>query len=132
KKDINIICDVEIEEISRVNDQYLIQNIKFDKIIYCGDIRELPRTFKDLLSADQVEVEYLETLRSNGTSNLFCETDENDISWLYIPESFTKAHRIIYTGNFSDSNNRGSKRKTCVVEFSGKVSLEQMKEEITK
>jgi hypothetical protein len=59
-------------------------------------------------------------LQSNGTSNVLCETDENDISWLYLPESKLKAHRIIYTGNFSKSNNEGSKRKTCVVEFAGK------------
>ena len=77
-------------------------------------------------------MEYIQGLRSNGTSNLFCETDSNDISWLYIPEIFTKAHRIIYTGNFSDSNNRGSSRKTCVVEFSGKVEYEVMVEEIKK
>jgi UDP-galactopyranose mutase len=74
----------------------------------------------------------LKALRSNGTSNLFCETDENDISWLYIPEDFTRAHRIIYTGNFSETNNRGSSRKTCVVEFSGLVSYGEMVEEIKK
>jgi UDP-galactopyranose mutase len=59
-------------------------------------------------------------LPSNGTSNLFCETDETDISWLYLPDSAIQAHRIIYTGTFAPSNNRGSKRMTCVVEFSGK------------
>jgi len=57
-------------------------------------------------------------LLSNGTSNVLCETDEDDISWLYLPESKFKAHRIIYTGNFSKTNNKS--RKTCVVEFSGK------------
>ena len=85
-----------------------------------------------MLEQGGVDVPYLENLRSNGTSNLFCETDENDISWLYIPENFTRAHRIIYTGNFSDTNNRGSKRKTCVVEFSGKVDYDTMTEEIKK
>lgn len=132
KRNLNIICDVQVEEILRVNGQYLIENDKYDKIIYCGDIRKLPGLFKELLSSNKVDVKYLENLRSNGTSNLFCETDNNDISWLYIPEGFTKAHRVIYTGNFSETNNRGSERKTCVVEFSGEVSLEQMKEEIKK
>ena len=85
-----------------------------------------------MLSVGGVDVAYLDQLRSNGTSNLFCETDDTDISWLYIPENFTKAHRIIYTGNFSPTNNRGSKRKTCVVEFSGKVEYEVMVKEIEK
>jgi protoporphyrinogen oxidase len=104
----------------------------FDKIVYCGDIRKLPDYCKHLLLEAGVDVPYLEALRSNGTSNLFCETDACDISWLYIPQNFTKAHRIIYTGNFSKSNNRGSDRKTCVVEFSGEVSYDIMVEEIQK
>lgn len=132
KRDINIICDVDVENVVSVDDHYLIDQVKYEKIIYCGDIRKLPKLFKKLLSENNVDVRYLEGLRSNGTSNLFCESDDNDISWLYIPEEFTKAHRIIYTGNFSETNNRGSQRKTCVVEFSGEVSLEQMKEEIKK
>ena len=104
----------------------------FDRIIYCGSIRALPNSWTQLLVENGVDVDYLSKLRSNGTSNLFCETDETDISWLYIPEAFTKAHRIIYTGNFSPTNNRGAKRKTCVVEFSGKVEYELMVEEIKK
>jgi hypothetical protein len=63
---------------------------------------------------------------SNGTSNVLCETDANNISWLYLPEESYKAHRIIYTGNFSDTNNEGTDRKTCVVEFSGKQEREDM------
>ncbi|MDI3318626.1 protoporphyrinogen/coproporphyrinogen oxidase [Pinibacter soli] len=99
----------------------------FDKIVYCGDIRQLPLSGKQLLvQSGIVDVSYIEQLRSNGTSNLFCETDDNDISWLYLPDPSIKAHRIIYTGNFSDTNNRGSQRKTCVVEFSGKVDYEEM------
>ena len=104
----------------------------FEALVYCGDIRQLPAYCKQMLSSNGVDVAYLEGLQANGTSNLFCETDDNNISWLYIPENFTRAHRIIYTGNFSSSNNRGSSRKTCVVEFSGKVEYEVMTEEIKK
>lgn len=107
-------------------------NKGFDKIVYCGNIRSLPESWKNLLNKRGIDVGYLSQLRSNGTSNLFCETDDTDISWLYIPEPFTKAHRIIYTGNFSPTNNRGAKRKTCVVEFSGKVEYEFMVEEVKK
>lgn len=133
KKDLNINTNSEVIEIVKYNQKFnLINNTNFDKLVYCGDIRKLPKYIKNLLLENHVDVAYLENLRSNGTSNLFCETDDNDISWLYIPESFTSAHRIIYTGNFSETNNRGSKRKTCVVEFSGKVDFEIMKQEIKK
>jgi protoporphyrinogen oxidase len=108
----------------------IITNKIFDKVIYTGNVKHMPKSIVTLLDND-IKIQ-LTNLRANGTSNLFCETDELDISWLYIPQNFTKAHRIIYTGNFSASNNRGSKRKTCVVEFSGKVSLEEMENEIKK
>lgn len=130
---LNIKTDTEVNEIEKnSSNQFLIDGEAFDKIIYCGDIRKFPAYGKKLMEERGADISYVENLRSNGTSNLFCETDDNDISWLYIPEDFTKAHRIIYTGNFSDTNNRGSARKTCVVEFSGKVDYEIMVEEIKK
>lgn len=103
---------------------------EFDKIVYTGNVKKMPKSIQMLLNNETKE--QLNNLKSNGTSNLFCETDKIDISWLYIPQNFTKAHRIIYTGNFAESNNRGSQRKTCVVEFSGKVSIEDMTNEIKK
>ena len=69
-------------------------------------------------------------LPSNDTSHVLCETDANDISWLYLPDRKFKAHRIIYTGNFSDTNNEGTDRKTCVVEFSGAHDQEDMIKEL--
>lgn len=101
-----------------------------ESIVYCGDVRELIEICKikdDNLQGALINVS---NLVSNGTSNVLCETDDNDISWLYLPEKKFKAHRIIYTGNFSETNNEGSKRKTCVVEFSGKRSEEEMVQEL--
>lgn len=133
RKGLTITTDTDVTDIDDKDGELRIHGDQsFDKIIYCGDIRKLPAYCKTILNDSGIDVSYLEQLRSNGTSNLFCETDVNDISWLYIPEAFTKAHRIIYTGNFSDSNNRGSERRTCVVEFSGKVDYEVMVEEIKK
>jgi len=132
KENLNIFTSNNVIDVQNVSGKLNINDINFDKVIYSGDIRKLPIYFKKLLVENNIEIQYLDTLRSNGTSNLFCETDDSDISWLYIPEPFTKAHRIIYTGNFSETNNRGTNRKTCVVEFSGNVSLEEMHEEIKK
>ncbi|RZL59431.1 MAG: UDP-galactopyranose mutase [Pedobacter sp.] len=130
KRGLTIITDGMVDEVIFDDGFKLIKGEQFDKVVYCGDIRKMPASFDSLLSEAGVDLDYIRNLRSNGTSNLFCETDDNDISWLYIPQDFTRAHRIIYTGNFSETNNRGSSRKTCVVEFSGKLTYEEMLSEI--
>ncbi len=103
-----------------------------DVVVYTGDVRQLP----GLLHTDDAGLREalagVQDLRSEATSNLFCECDANDISWLYLPEPSVRAHRIIYTGNFSAANNRGSARRTCVVEFSGRVDRAVMEAEIRK
>lgn len=131
-QDLDIRTGCNITHIEKINNQYVIdKQIGFDSVVYCGDIRKMPDYFEKTLDG-RVDFKKIQKLRSNGTSNLLCETDNNDISWLYIPEEFTSAHRIIYTGNFSPSNNGGKKRKTCVVEFSGNMKYEDMVAEIQK
>jgi protoporphyrinogen oxidase len=112
---------------SKINGEFIAEGI-----VYTGDVRKLASIIEHSDHELQIKLNAVRELKSNGTSNLFCECDDNNISWLYIPEEFTKAHRIIYTGNFSPSNNAGSNKKTCVVEFSGKVDPETMKSEIRK
>jgi len=107
-------------------------SITTDLIVYCGDVRQLHNMIDIDDASLKNALEDVADLPSNGTSNVLCETDENDISWLYLPEKKFKAHRIIYTGNFSDTNNEGTDRKTCVVEFSGKQDQETMLEELKK
>jgi len=124
--------NTDVEQIERKTDGYYIGSAgPFDKVVYTGDLRRL----KKILSSNEVShqlSDHLATLTSNGTSNIFCETDPGDISWLYLPDGTTRAHRIIYTGTFAPSNNRGSQRHTCVVEFSGDYSYDFMCEEIKK
>jgi hypothetical protein len=99
-------------------------------VIYTGDIRLL---HKMLNATDQALLSSLSSLGglpSNGTSNLFCETDDTDITWLYLPGPSTRAHRIIYTGNLSPNNNPAGGRKTCTVEFSGELTRYDMAREI--
>jgi protoporphyrinogen oxidase len=129
---LNILRDNAVNQISIVDGKLTIANKNYDRLVYTGDIRSVPAEIRELLISNGVDWNLVAALKSNGTSNLFCETDDTDISWLYIPQSFTKAHRIIYTGNFSETNNRGSNRKTCVVEFSGRVDYAVMVKEIEK
>ena len=129
----NIETSYQVEEISSVNNQLSINygNIIADKLIYCGDIRKLHAIIKIDDSELMKALATVTDLSSNGTSNVLCETDDNDISWLYLPQETYKAHRIIYTGNFSPTNNEGTTRKTCVVEFSGKQEMNTMINELT-
>ncbi len=131
----NIQLSYTVSSISTTEKGLLSVNngsILTDIIVYCGDVRQLHNIIHIEDAGLKNLIESVADLPSNGTSNVLCETDENDISWLYLPEDQFKAHRIIYTGNFSDTNNEGSSRKTCVVEFSGKQDQETMLKELQK
>jgi protoporphyrinogen oxidase len=103
-----------------------------DVVVYTGDVRKLSGLLRTDDGYLREALEAVRNLRSEATSNLFCECDANDISWLYLPEASVRAHRIIYTGNFSAANNWGSGRRTCVVEFAGRVDREVMEADIGK
>jgi protoporphyrinogen oxidase len=129
-ENLDIRYGARIEHVEAAENRVRIEGIAYDGMIYTGDIRLL-HNLLDVKDAALVSaLKSVSGLRSNGTSNLFCETDDTDVSWLYIPGSSTRAHRIIYTGNFSPNNNPPEGRKTCTVEFSGEVSREVMEKEI--
>jgi hypothetical protein len=103
----------------------------FDHVVYTGDVRQLHRVFPKFAGSEEL-VKALKQLPSNGTSNLFCETDRGDISWLYLPDSSVKAIGLFTPELLLKPYNRGSDRHTCVVEFSGNYSYEFMCEEVKK
>jgi len=93
-----------------------------DVVVYTGDVRKLHEIINIEDHELNIALHEVKALQSNGTTNILCSTDKMDISWLYFPENNVRAHRIIYTGNFSDTNDPFDKRSSCVVEFSGKYS----------
>jgi protoporphyrinogen oxidase len=128
---INIDYNIEAESIEYKNGQWLINSEYLsDKIIYTGDIRKLYSVLKNIPDSIKQLTKDVTGLRSNGTSNLLCTTDETDYSWLYLPSSDIPAHRIIYTGNFSKNNLPENDRHSCTVEFSGATSYDDMKNAI--
>ena len=130
-RDLDISLSYHVNSIEYSEEKLSINkgDLVSDTVVYCGDIRKLG----DIIKIDDQDLTNallnVRDLQSNGTSNVLCETDETDLSWLYLPEEKFKAHRIIYTGNFSPTNNAGN-IKTCVVEFSGKHDEKEMLEEI--
>ncbi len=129
---IKIVYNSEVSNIIKDGDKWLISNELFDSIIYTGDVRKIQDTIN--INEDDFLKFSLKTnhLLSNGTSNALCYIDKTDLSWLYMPEANTESHRIIYTGNFSSNNNIKNDKTTCTVEFSGIISIEQMKNELNK
>lgn len=127
---LDITTSYDVTSIKSNGHLSINNSLNSDVIVYCGDVRKLYAVI-DIEDAElQQALQAVKELPSNGTSNVLCETDDNDISWLYLPEDKFKAHRIIYTGNFSDTNNEGTNRKTCVVEFSGKHEQADMIKEL--
>ena len=123
RKEVESIRITDTGEISLNNSQEA-----FQALIFTGDIREIRKLI--INEKIQTELPYeLETLSSHGTSNMLCECDKNNYSWVYFPESRYASHRIIMTGNFSSDNNSkdiGLNRSTCTVEFSGHYSFDEI------
>lgn len=126
-----ISYNTPIEKIGRQGDQWKVNGEKFDMVIYTGDVRRLHAILSDIPSSIMSCALEVSDLPSAGTSNVLCTTDESDLSWLYLPDAIHRGHRIVYTGNFSPVNNSGP-RKTCLVEFSGRVEEAVIREELKK
>lgn len=124
---LDIQTSTPVQNLRRQAGQWNINNSHLvDRLVYTGDVRRLNQILDASFTDCRAELEILKSLPSNGTSNVLCYTDDTDLSWLYLPDLGIKAHRIIYTGNFSKNNNVPEKRKTCTVEFSGQVDREFM------
>ncbi len=130
-ENIDVKYNIYVESIEHINSHWIINSeYRAKNIIYTGDIRKLHSLLKVNDFGLKSKIEAVKELRSNGTSNLLCKTDATDYSWLYLPESKSPAHRIIYTGNFSKNNYPENDRRSCIVEFSGNTSLVEMKKAI--
>jgi protoporphyrinogen oxidase len=122
--DVSKISVLENGEIL-INDKF-----KFDSLVFTGNILSLLEILKINNSYLNIKFDKL-NFRSNPTTSVLCTCEHNDISWLYIPEKKYLAHRIIYTGNFSKSNNKND-LNSCTVEFAKYLSMEDIESEIRK
>ncbi len=130
---LDIKYNTAVNSIKRSGDLWIINDaFSAENIIYTGDIRQLTDFTKDINSTLKDSLKLVAQLKSNGTSNMLCTVDDNDYSWMYLPESKTPAHRIIFTGNFSSSNNPVSGNRSCTIEFSGYTPREEMLKAIEK
>ena len=121
---LNVIYNSDINYISRRHDRWQIKGEEYDKIIFCGNIKDLPSMVGDSIDLDSFR-EPIEQLEFHGTTSVFCEIDQNPYSWVYMPSREHLSHRIICTGNFSPTNNVSGKM-TGTIEFTDYISKDDI------
>lgn len=123
----DIRYNTNINSIEKTSDGWTINDEKFDIVVFCGNIKDLPQTLK----CKQIEpfANDIDHLQSHGTTSVFCEIDRNPYTWIYLPSQKYSAHRIICTGNFSSANNR-VKRLSATVEFTDYVDKDEILENL--
>ena len=130
---LDIHYDSNIDNIQFDNGRWLVHEGEFDKLVFCGNIKDLLRIVKGVnLRAFIVPVE---ALKYHGTTAVFCEIDKNPYSWIYQPSRKHESHRIICTGNFSKTNNDASipaGRITATVEFTDEISKDDILENLKR
>ncbi len=127
---LNIVYNTRIECIERKGSTWLVNNRSFDKVIYCGNIKQIPSLLNKGIDISSY-TESIDNLEYHGTTAVFCEIDANNYSWIYLPNKAYESHRIICTGNFSSSNNAYGKM-TASIEFTDSISEEEIKENLKR
>ena len=119
---LNIEFNAEIDCLEYYKGKWIVNADEYDKVVFCGNIKDMVRMIKGVdVEAFKAPVEALEY---HGTTAVFCEIDKNPYSWIYQPSCRHKSHRIICTGNFSQTNNGASVpegRITATIEFTDEI-----------
>ncbi len=129
---VNIRNNASIEQVERVGDKWHVNGEAFDEVIFCGNIKDIPSVVKGV-DIDAF-AQPIEELQYHGTTAVFCEIDANPYSWIYLPDEWYAAHRIICTGNFATSNNGAlaPNRITATIEFTDAISEEAIMENLKR
>lgn len=130
-KGLDIRYNQKIERLSKVSGGGIsVHGEIFDRVIFCGNIKQLPTLLAESVDISDF-ITCIENLEYHGTTAVFCEINNNPYSWIYMPSHDHEAHRIICTGNFSQSNNANGKM-TGTIEFTDEISEENIKENLAK
>lgn len=124
---IDVKNNIEIKKIDKTSKGWLINGEFYENVIYTGNIKSLSKTLNlgGVLRIDESH------FPSHGTTTVLCELEQTDLSWLYLPNPNCKAHRVIFTGNFSNKNN-GDYKMTGTIEFSQELSYDEIKRQCSK
>lgn len=132
-KGLDIAYNADIDSIELTADGWNVNGESFDKVIFCGNIKQMP----SLVHGVDINkyVNEIDALEHHGTTSVFCEIDANPYSWIYQPSTSHESHRIICTGNFSKTNNAADIAKgriTGTVEFTDAISKEDIIDNLSR
>ena len=124
---LNIRFNASIDTIKYGDGKWIVCGEEYDKVVFCGNIKEM---IKMINGVDvQAFKDSVDALGYHGTTAVFCEIDKNPYSWIYQPSRRHESHRIICTGNFSETNNGTLVKKdriTATIEFTDEISKEEI------
>lgn len=130
---LDIRYNSDIQSIKLVNGKWIMCGEEFDKVVFCGNIKDMVNIIEGVdIEAFKKPVAGLEY---HGTTAVFCEIDKNPYSWIYQPSRRHESHRIICTGNFSETNNDASVSKdriTATIEFTDEISKEDILDNLSR
>jgi len=128
-KGLSIRYNTDVNLLKKEDKGWSINGEHFDAVVFCGNIKQLPKTVEGIdLSLYQAAID---ALQYHGTTSVLCEVEANPYSWIYLPDKTYRAHRIICTGNFAESNNPIGKH-TATIEFTDFIDQEEIKDNLSK
>ncbi len=119
-----------VESVQKTERGWSVNGIEADRIVFCGNVKDLPKMLSDSIDINSF-VKPIEDLEFHGTTSVFCEIGNNPYSWIYQPSMEHLSHRIICSGNFSDSNNAPGKM-TGTIEFTDDISKDDILENLQR
>lgn len=131
-KHIGIKYNTEVMSLEKDKGKWIVNGECFDKIIFCGNIKQLPALVNDSFELTDGMRLAIKDLEYHGTTSVFCKIDKNPYSWIYMPSREYLSHRIICTGNFSQFNNVDRESLTATVEFTDYLAENEIRENLLK
>ena len=129
-ENLKVVYNSTITRIEKSGDKWSVGGDQFDKVIFCGNIKDFPAMVTGSIDISGYE-KSIEELDFHGTTVVFCEMENNPYSWIYMPGREHQSHRFICTGNYAASNNVEGKTTTSL-EFTDYISKEDIDEQIKK
>ena len=127
---LKIVYNVDIRQLSKKDDKWMVNSEEYDRIVFCGNIKQLSSLINGQIDISNF-IQSIDELESHGTTAVFCKIDKNEYSWMYMPSRKHESHRIICTGNFSPTNNADGKM-TATIEFTDAISKEDILDNLTR
>lgn len=124
-----IRCGMPIESLERDGSTFVINGSdRYDLVINTAPLPELVGVIRDM---PHDVSNAINDLKYNSIKTvLFSCARDNEYSWIYMPDSSVKPHRIVYQGNFAPTNAPSPDMSSLTVEVIGNYSVDQIHKDL--